>query len=140
MTSRDLKIAAAEADREDKRARLLETVDELSSLFEPRKIVQEVWDTAKVKGADLAEDAVDAVKRRPVAASGAIAAIAMFLAREPIKDGIVSIYDAMTSKRKPKPGKAGQPASAERPPGAARPAQSKKPAARRTRKKTETKT
>ena len=128
MTSRDVKIAAAAAEAEDKRAKLLETVDELSELFEPRKIVQEVWDTAKVKGADLAEDAVDAVKRRPVAASGAIAAIAMFLAREPIKDGIVSIYGAMTSKKK------------ARSPKAAKPAPAKTPAPRRARKTTETKT
>ena len=91
MNKRELDIAAAEAEVEERRARLLETVDELSDLFEPRKIVQEVWDTAKDKGADIAGDAVEAVKRRPVAATGIVAALTMFLAREPIKDGIVSM-------------------------------------------------
>ena len=44
------------------------------------------WDSAKDKGADLAENAVDAVRKRPVAATGIVAAIAMFIAREPLMD------------------------------------------------------
>ena len=51
MTNRDLKIAAAEAECEERRQRLLDRVDQLSDMFEPRKIVQEVWESAKVKGA-----------------------------------------------------------------------------------------
>ena len=39
---------------------------------------------AKDKGADLAENAVDAVRARPLASTGVVAAIAMFLAREPL--------------------------------------------------------
>ena len=135
MSKRDLKIAAAEADVEDRRARLLDTVDELSDLFEPRKIVQEVWDSAKDKGADIAGDAVEAVKRRPVAATGVVAALTMFLAREPIKDGIVSIYDAMTSKKK-KPPPAAKPSQTK---PAARKTSARKQAAPRSRKTTETK-
>ena len=46
--------------------------------------MEEVWEKAKDKGADLAEDAVDAVRARPYAATGVVAAIAMFIAREPI--------------------------------------------------------
>lgn len=130
MSNRDLKIAAAEADVEERRARLLDTVDELSGLFEPRKIVQEVWDTAKDKGADIAGDAVEAVRRRPVAATGIVAALTMFLAREPIKDGIVSIYDAMTSKKK-KAAPAAKPAPKK--------TAGRKPASSRTRKTTEIK-
>lgn len=135
MSKRDLKIAAAEADVEERRARLLDTVDELRDLFEPRKIVQEVWDSAKDKGADIAGDAVEAVKRRPVAATGVVAALTMFLAREPIKDGIVSIYDAMTSKKK----KSAPAADAPRKKAAARKPAARKPAAPRTRNTTETK-
>jgi len=55
-----------------------------------------------MKGADLAEEAVDAVKKRPLAVSGAIAALTLFLARDPIKDGVSHFYDAMNRKRKPK--------------------------------------
>ena len=44
------------------------------------------WQGARDKGADLAEDAVDAVRARPVAADGVVAAITLFLARDPLMD------------------------------------------------------
>lgn len=136
MVNKDLAIARAEAAVEERRAALLGTVDELSDMFEPRKIVQEVWESAKVKGADLAEDAVDAVKRRPVAAGGVLAALTMFLAREPIRDGIVSIYDAVTSK-KSKANKAA-PKAPDAPNDPATPPPPRRPRARRERPKAET--
>lgn len=92
-----LRIAAAETEVERAREQMVATIRELAQMLAPRTIARNVWEGAKVKGADLAEDAVDAVKRRPVAATGLIAAVTMFLAREPIKNGIVSLYDAMTS-------------------------------------------
>lgn len=99
----EARIAAAEIEVERARVRLVATVRELQTMFEPHKVVSEVWEKAKNKGADLAEEAVDAVKSRPVAVGGVIAALTMFLAREPIKDAAVKIYDAMTSKDEPKP-------------------------------------
>jgi hypothetical protein len=48
--------------------------------------MEEAWEKAKDKGADLAENAVDAVRARPLAATGVVAAITMFLAREPLMD------------------------------------------------------
>lgn len=93
----ELRIAAAEAEVERAREQVVATARELAQMLAPKTIARNVWEGAKVKGADLAEDAVDAVKRRPVAATGLIAAVTMFLAREPIKNGIVSLYDAMTS-------------------------------------------
>ena len=95
--SNELRVAAAEAEVERAREQMVATARELAQMLAPRTIARNVWEGAKVKGADLAEDAVDAVKRRPVAATGLIAAVTMFLAREPIKNGIVNLYDAMTS-------------------------------------------
>jgi hypothetical protein len=92
-----LRLAAAEAEVERAREQMMATIRDLAQMLAPKTIARNVWEGAKVKGADLAEDAVDAVKRRPVAATGLIAAVTMFLAREPIKNGIVSLYDAMTS-------------------------------------------
>ena len=51
-----------------------------------RRSPQDAWQGAKEKGADLAENTVDAVRARPIAATGVVAAIAMFLAREPLMD------------------------------------------------------
>jgi hypothetical protein len=92
-----LRIAAAEARAEEARERMLGTARELAQAVAPKTIARNAWEGAKVKGADLAEDAVDAVRRRPVAATGVVAAITLFLAREPIRQGIVKLYDAMTS-------------------------------------------
>ena len=94
-------ITEAETKVADAREALIDTARELQQRLQPKTLAREAWESAKVKGADLAEDAVDAVKRRPVATGGVIAAIAMFLAREPIKDGVSRLYDAMTSKDEP---------------------------------------
>jgi hypothetical protein len=91
------RIVTAEAKVATAREALIDTARELQQRLQPRTLAREAWESAKVKGADMAEDAVDAVKRRPVATGGIIAAIAMFLAREPIKDGVGKLYDAMTS-------------------------------------------
>lgn len=92
-----LRIAAAEAEAERARERMMASAHALAERLAPRTIARNAWEGAKVKGADLAEDAVDAVRSRPVAATGVAAAIALFLAREPIRRGIVNFYDAMTS-------------------------------------------
>ena len=130
----EAKIVAAEIEVERARAALLDTVRDLQTRFEPQKVVNEMWEKAKIKGADLAEEAVDAVTSRPVALGGVAAAIAMFLAREPIKDAAVKIYDAMTSKKATKaPGPAlKQPQPPARPSAPAKPRA--RPAKRRARK------
>lgn len=97
------RIISAQAEVAEAREALIETARELQGRLQPKTLAREAWESAKMKGADLAEDAVDAVKRRPVATGGIIAALAMFLAREPIKDGVRNIYDAMTSDDEPAP-------------------------------------
>lgn len=90
-------IVAARIDVERRRGELLETVSVLQARLAPRTLAADAWEKAKNKGADLAEEAVDAVKARPVAVGGVAAAVAIFLAREPIKDAVTKLYDAMTS-------------------------------------------
>ncbi len=77
---------AARADAEQAQARLVATLQELQQRIAPKVLARDAWDGAKSKGADIAEDAVDAVRRRPVAAGGIVAALALFLAREPLMD------------------------------------------------------
>ena len=79
-------VLAAKADAEQAQARLVATLHELQQRIAPRTLARDAWDGAKNKGADLAEDAVDAVRRRPVATGGIVAALALFLAREPLMD------------------------------------------------------
>ena len=107
MTDDRIKSAEFEVDRT--RARLLATLNEVSHQFEPHRLMEEVWEKAKDKGADLAEDAVDAVRARPFAATGVVAAITMFLAREPLMDLAGKLVDGAKGKskkrRKPAPKK-----------------------------------
>ncbi len=91
------RVIEAQATVAVARETLIDTARELQLRLQPKTLVRDAWESAKVKGADIAEEAVDAVKRRPVATGGIIAAVAMFLAREPIKDGVGRLYDAMTS-------------------------------------------
>lgn len=86
-------VAEARRRVEQTRTRMWATFDELvdygQSLqrrLEPSHLARDAWDAAKNKSVDLAEDAVDAVRRRPVAATGAVAALALFIAREPLMD------------------------------------------------------
>ena len=106
----DERVRAAEFEVDRARARLIGTLQDLSQQFEPHRLMQEAWDKAKEKGADLAEDAVDAVRSRPYAATSVVAAIAMFLAREPLMDLAGKIVDGAKKKtgkrRKPDKGKA----------------------------------
>lgn len=79
-------IAAARTEVERRRSRLMSSAHELQERLSPKVLARDAWQGAKGKGADLAEDAVDAVRARPLAATGVVAAITMFLAREPLID------------------------------------------------------
>ena len=125
------RIIAAQANVAEAREALIETARELQQRLAPRTLARDAWESAKVKGADLAEDAVDAVKRRPVATGGVVAAIAMFLAREPIKHGVSRLVHAMTSDDEPEEVIAKVPAP--------RPAPRRKRSAPRPARKTEIK-
>lgn len=101
---REVAEARQRADRA--RAQFLDTFDDLLGAFrllqqrlEPSHLARDAWEAAKSKGADLAEDAVDAVARRPVAASGVVAAIALYLAREPLIDLAGKWVGGKTEKR-----------------------------------------
>lgn len=79
-------VTAAKLDAERARERLMSTAQRLQVRLSPGTIASNAWQDAKDKGADLAENVVDAVRKRPVAATGVVAAIALFLAREPLMD------------------------------------------------------
>lgn len=100
--SADSKVAAARIEVERARARLIETAGELQERLRPQTLARGAWEGAKMKGADLAEDAVDAVKARPLAASGIAAALALFIAREPLIDLAGKLIDNIGEKRSAK--------------------------------------
>lgn len=95
----DERVRAAEFDVDRSRRKLIATLQELSRQFEPHRLMEEAWEKAKDKGADLAEEAVDAVRSRPLAATGVVAALAMFIAREPLMDLAGKLVDGTKDKK-----------------------------------------
>ena len=93
-------IAAARIEVERSRAGVMAAAHELQERLSPKTLAKGAWQGAKEKGADLAEDAVDAVKARPMAATGVVAAITMFLAREPLWDLATKLAGGVSEKRK----------------------------------------
>ena len=107
MSGDSPEVVKARMDAERARARLLGTFRSLEQPFldlkqqlTPNHLMREAWEGAKGKGADLAEEAVDAVRARPFAATGVVAAIALFLAREPLMDLAGKIVGSASNKRK----------------------------------------
>jgi hypothetical protein len=94
----DITAARAEVDRT--RARVMGTAQELQERLSPKVLARDAWHGAKEKGAGLAEDAVDAVRSRPLTATGVVAAITMFLAREPLIDLAGKLAGGIDQKRK----------------------------------------
>jgi ElaB/YqjD/DUF883 family membrane-anchored ribosome-binding protein len=93
-------ILAARAEVDRSRSRLMATAHELQERLSPKVLAKGAWQGAKEKGADLAEDAVDAVRARPLTTTGVVAAITMFLAREPLIDLAGKLVDGVGEKRK----------------------------------------
>ncbi|HYX45453.1 MAG TPA: DUF3618 domain-containing protein [Sphingomicrobium sp.] len=98
MSDDDIKAAEFRVDRA--RSKMIGTLQELSQQLQPHRLMEEAWEKAKDKGADLAENAVDAVRARPVAATGVVAAITMFLAREPLMDLAGKLIGAAKGKKR----------------------------------------
>jgi hypothetical protein len=101
---RDARIEAEEAQQ-----RLVDRLHELQLRVAPKTLARDAWQGAKSKGADIAEDAVDAVRKRPVAATGAVAALALFIAREPLMDLAGKLMNGGPKKKRRKGSKPKEP-------------------------------
>lgn len=84
--SDNAQVSAARADAERSRSRLMSTAHQLQERLSPKTLARDAWQGAKEKGADVAEGAVDAVRARPLAATGVVAAITLLLVRHPLMD------------------------------------------------------
>ena len=92
-------IAAARIEAERARANMVATAQQLQERLSPKTLKREAIEGVKHKSADLVEDAVDAVRSRPVAAGGVVAALAIFLAREPLWDLAGKLIDGVSAKK-----------------------------------------
>jgi hypothetical protein len=98
--SREIREAKAEAERA--RKRFAETLASVGSEM-PGAVASQAWTEVRDKGSELADDAVDAVKKRPVAASAVVAAFGLFLARDQIASAASKL---LTRRKRKRPAKA----------------------------------
>jgi hypothetical protein len=74
------------------RRRLQATVGELQRRLKPATLATNAWEGVTDKAGSIADDAVEAVKARPMAASAAVGAFTLFLARQPIRSAISWLF------------------------------------------------
>ena len=84
-------VEQAKRDAAAARVRLDSHIVALQLRLRPANLAGEAWGGVKDKSADLAEGAFEAVKKRPAAVSAALGALALFLAREPLKRAAVRL-------------------------------------------------
>lgn len=82
------RIEQAKRNAELARERMESTMHALQARLHPKVLANEAWEEVRDKGNDLADNAVEAVKKRPAAASAAAGAIVLFLARNPLKRAV----------------------------------------------------
>jgi hypothetical protein len=86
VSADDLRLAKREAELA--RRRLAASAAELQQRLKPGTLAGHAWAGVKDKSGEIAEDAVEAVKSRPIAVSAVLAAFTLFLARAPIKSAV----------------------------------------------------
>ena len=109
MSTESAAVANARRKADQARAELMASVEDLIGYgkrvkenLSPGHLAHGAWEATKSKTADVAEEAVDAVRKRPVMASSAVAALALFIAREPLMD-LAGKLVSSKGKTKPKP-------------------------------------
>jgi hypothetical protein len=90
MSADELKRAKQEA--EQARRRLAATAAELQQRLKPGTIASNAWAGVKDKSGEMADDAVEAVKARPVPVAAALTVFTLFLARSPIKSAVSWLF------------------------------------------------
>ena len=74
------------------RARLDSTLVAVQQRLRPGNLAGEAWDGVKDRSVDLDDGALTAVRKRPAAVSVAVGAVALFLAREPLKRTVKRLF------------------------------------------------
>lgn len=98
MSAADIRIAQKRGEAEAARDALLGTVEEIKLRLAPATVASDAWEAAKDKGSEVAGNAVNVVKQRPVVSAGIAAGVGLVLARKPLIDLLAGLF---TDKQKP---------------------------------------
>lgn len=92
MKKPEADLARAQYDAIQARKRVMSTAGALQYRLKPATLANNAWEGVRDKSSDLADDALQAVKERPAAASGVIAAIVIYLARDPLWRAVLKLF------------------------------------------------
>jgi hypothetical protein len=92
MSANELRLAKQESELA--RRRLLATAAELQERMKPGTLASNAWAGVKDKSGEIADDAVEAVKARPVPVAAALTAFTLFLARAPLKAAVARLFSS----------------------------------------------
>lgn len=90
MSANDIRLAKQEAELA--RRRLAGTAAELQQRLKPGTLAHNAWAGVKDRSGEIADDAVEAVKARPVPVAAALTAFTLFLARAPLKAAVSRLF------------------------------------------------
>ena len=82
MKPAEAQLARAQYEAEQAKKRLASTMGALQYRLKPGTLMNNAWEGVRDKSSDLTDGALQAVKERPGAASGVVAAVLIYLARE----------------------------------------------------------
>ncbi len=88
--TRQLEQAAAEVERSKRQ--LASSLGALQYRLKPGTLMNNAWEGVRDKSGEVADNTLQAVKNRPATVSGIIAAIILFLVREPLWRLIVDLF------------------------------------------------
>ena len=92
------RITAAKIQAEAARGRFFSVIGALQHRLKPGNLATQAWTGVKEKGGEIADDAVEAVRHRPVVASGVAAGLLLFLAREPLMSAATRLLNGKEKK------------------------------------------
>jgi ElaB/YqjD/DUF883 family membrane-anchored ribosome-binding protein len=85
-------LVHARTDVEQAKRRLAATLGMLQHRLSPGTLMTNAWDGVREKSGAVADDAMQAVKDRPMTVSGILAALIIFLARDPLWRLVSSLF------------------------------------------------
>lgn len=88
--TRPIEDAVAEVERSKRQ--LASTMGALQYRLKPGTLMNNAWEGVRDKSGEVADNTLQAVKGRPAAVSGILAAIVLLLAREPLWRLIVGLF------------------------------------------------
>jgi hypothetical protein len=92
MKKPEADLARAQYEALMAKKRLTSTAGALQYRLKPGTLANHAWEGVRDKSSVMADDALQAVKERPRAASGVLAAIVIFLVRHPLWRGASKLF------------------------------------------------